>query len=135
MIDAALRQKLPTGDGQDVAHEVTRLILAGITGRPAFPPYIAQQLVGDIEARVASGEKKYGTRLKTNNGRNVVLDAYQEILDFLNYSIQGHLEGKPGFLELFEETIGIAIRVKVMLLAQEYPQECVPVENAAPQSL
>jgi hypothetical protein len=119
MLDAAERQQLPTGDGQDVASEVIHFIRTGIGGYTIVPPDLVEHLVQDIGSRVNSGEKKYGVRLKTNNGRNATLDAYQEILDFLNYSIQGYLERKEGFLELFEGALSIAITVKLMLLEQE----------------
>lgn len=39
----------------------------------------------DIEDRIQLGEKRYGERLKTFNGRNALWDAYQEILDLANY--------------------------------------------------
>lgn len=47
----------------------------------------------DIEDRVVAGEQKYGKRLQTNNGRNVAIDCYQEMLDAINYFKQGILEG------------------------------------------
>jgi len=121
IIDAALRQQLPTGDGKDVAGFVVQLF-----GHPPWDS--AACLIPDIEARVASGEKKYGTRLKTNNGRNALLDLYQEVLDGVNYAAQNILEaaGKPDaavvvepYLKVFQDLVDIAIRVKKLLLAQE----------------
>jgi hypothetical protein len=107
MIDAAERQKLPTGDGEDVAQEVVRLLRADA--------YTAL-LIPDIEARIASGEKKYGTRLKTNNGRNVDLDLYQEVLDSLNYSMQAYLQtGNYEYREIFSLEVAIAVHVKRLL--------------------
>jgi len=110
MIDAALRQQLPTGDGQDVAREVVRLL--------EVDPATAL-LIADIEARVASGEKKYGTRLKTDNGRNVDLDLYQEVLDSMNYSVQAFLQtGIHDYLDIFYQEVGIAQRIKAILVKQ-----------------
>jgi len=110
MIDAALRQQLPTGDGQDVAYEVVRLLSTD----PAL-----SVLISDIESRVASGEKKYGTRLKTDNGRNVDLDLYQEVLDAMNYSMQAFLQtGKREYLDIFHQQVGIAQRVKSILTVE-----------------
>lgn len=48
----------------------------------------------DHEKRIDFGEKKYGQRLRTNNGRNTGLDLYQEVLDGLSYSGQMWMEGK-----------------------------------------
>lgn len=117
MIDAALRQPLPIGDGDDVAKAVVSVL-------SNWPE--TRCLVADIEARVASGEKKYGTRLKTNNGRNAVLDLYQEILDGVNYSMQNVMEKAPQGLkaaepydQLFRELVGLSVRVKALLNAQE----------------
>lgn len=42
----------------------------------------------DIVARVKMGEAKYGTVLQANNGRNALLDAYQERIDELIYMRQ-----------------------------------------------
>ena len=61
---AATREEpTPDGDGEDVA----RLVQA------------------DIEARAEEGERKYGERLTTGNGRNALVDAYQEALDLCMY--------------------------------------------------
>lgn len=61
--NAVKGEPAPTGDGTDVTNLV----------------------VDDITARSAAGEKKYGTRLKTFNGRNALVDAYQEALDLVMY--------------------------------------------------
>jgi hypothetical protein len=57
--DATTSQPSPIGDGQDVNALV----------------------VHDLIQRSLAGEKKYGARLKTHNGRNPLIDAYQEALD------------------------------------------------------
>jgi hypothetical protein len=61
--DPNIKQNTPSGDGVDVTTLVKN----------------------DLEARSQAGEKKYGTRLKTNNGRNAMVDAYQEVLDLACY--------------------------------------------------
>lgn len=35
--------------------------------------------------RAREGERKYGTRLKAHNGRDGLIDAYQEVLDLACY--------------------------------------------------
>ena len=47
----------------------------------------------NIEERIALGERKYGKRLQSFNGRNVTKDLYDEVLDALNYSKQMEIEG------------------------------------------
>jgi len=46
---------------------------------------VADLVLQDIEDRVEFGVKKYGTKLKTFNGRNALWDAYQEALDLVMY--------------------------------------------------
>lgn len=60
---AATPQPLPTGDGREVTEE----------------------LISDIRARTAFGIEKYGTALRTHNGRDALMDAYQELLDAAQY--------------------------------------------------
>lgn len=62
-VHADSRQPKPNGNGVDIAT-------------------LVQQ---DIERRAQFGEKKYGQRLQPNNGRNALLDVYQEILDAAMY--------------------------------------------------
>lgn len=50
------------------------------------------EVVKDLKVRAAFGFKKYGTELKTNNGRNALVDAYQEQIDGLLYTKQLILE-------------------------------------------
>jgi len=46
---------------------------------------IATMVKQDIESRALLGIKKYGERLLPNNGRDSLLDAYQEALDLCMY--------------------------------------------------
>lgn len=61
------------------------------TGRGADIARLVQQ---DIESRAKKGEKTYGERLKPNNGRNALIDAYQEALDLAMYLRQAIEETK-----------------------------------------
>ena len=54
---------------------------------------IATLVKNDIEARAQLGEKKYGERLKANNGRRGIQDAYEECLDQSMYLRQIIEEG------------------------------------------
>ena len=60
---AAEKQPKPTGEGT------------------AVYPLVLQ----DICTRVTMGKKKHGVLLRTNNGRNPLIDAYQEALDLVMY--------------------------------------------------
>lgn len=48
-------------------------------------PFIQNLVIADIEARKAYGLRKYGTLLQPNNGRDALMDAYQEALDLVMY--------------------------------------------------
>jgi hypothetical protein len=107
-LDPTIVQQLPTGaeDATDVGYAVIK----HLTGTGS--EYDLESVAADHESRIAFGEKKYGQRLKTDNGRDAVMDSYQELLDFLSYAMQAHLEGKPGFLELFLTVARIAATVR-----------------------
>ena len=42
-------------------------------------------VMNDMKERRLMGIKKYGTPLQPNNGRNTLVDAYQEALDLVVY--------------------------------------------------
>lgn len=46
---------------------------------------IVDLVMMDLEARAVMGEERYGERLKAHNGRNALIDAYQEALDLAMY--------------------------------------------------
>ena len=48
-------------------------------------PAVWDLVIDDMRARDASGLAKYGTRLQSHNGRDALVDAYQEALDLVVY--------------------------------------------------
>ena len=62
------------------------------------PPPIDGQIVvidlvaEDLNARAEMGLKRYGTLLMTHNGRDALMDAYQEALDLCMYLRQAIAE-------------------------------------------
>lgn len=46
----------------------------------------------DLQDRAEMGKEKYGTYLMTHNGRNTLMDAYQEALDLVMYLRQALYE-------------------------------------------
>jgi hypothetical protein len=64
------------------------------------------RVADDIQARKMLGLKKYGTLLQAHNGRDALMDAYQEGLDFANYLRQCQEEGYVVALE-YHGTLGI----------------------------
>lgn len=53
---------------------------------------VARFVLADIQARIDIGQKKYGTKLETHNGRDALWDAYQEAIDLVMYLRQALLE-------------------------------------------
>jgi hypothetical protein len=53
---------------------------------------VANFVFADMLERVREGEKKYGTKLQTFNGRDPLWDAYQEAIDLVFYLRQAILE-------------------------------------------
>lgn len=60
----------------------------------------------DIEDRNQSGIKKYGTALQAFNGRNSLIDAYQEALDLVVYLRQA-IEEKKAAVELLKSVANL----------------------------
>ena len=61
---------------------------APLPGKDVVLPHV----IKDLEARAVAGKEKYGTVLETHNGRNALMDAYQEALDLVMYLKQALLE-------------------------------------------
>lgn len=51
-------------------------------------PAVTDLVLEDFCARDAFGTKKYGTRLQPHNGRDALMDLYQELLDAVCYTRQ-----------------------------------------------
>jgi hypothetical protein len=73
--------------------------------------FALQPIAEDVEARIRIGERKYGKRLQSFNGRDAVKDLYDEVLDALNYSKQLEIENKDDGA-LFSQLVQIAVTVK-----------------------
>lgn len=53
---------------------------------------VLNNVLFDLIDRANVGRQKYGTLLQTNNGRDALMDAYQEALDLVMYLRQAILE-------------------------------------------
>lgn len=59
-----------------------------LPGREAVLPLV----LADLQARADVGRDKYGALLETHNGRDALMDAYQEALDLVMYLRQALAE-------------------------------------------
>jgi hypothetical protein len=60
-------------------------------GKTAIYPLV----IDDIEARAKVGKAKYGVKLHSHNGRDALMDAYQEAIDLVLYLRQA-IEERDG---------------------------------------
>lgn len=81
---ATAAQPAPSGDGVDVTESLVAL------------PHVPTELAQDFARRSLQGRAKYGVTLRTRNGRDAVVDAYQELLDAAVYLHQAWLELEEG---------------------------------------
>lgn len=58
-------------------------------------PHIHDLVQRDVAARKQVGIRKYGRPLQAGNGRNMLRDAYEEVLDLAIY-LRGELENRNG---------------------------------------
>jgi hypothetical protein len=70
------------------------------TGRAITP-----LVIKDLELRSKMGEEKYGEVLRAFNGRNALVDAYQEALDLVQYLRQQIEEQQASDRKIARETI------------------------------
>jgi hypothetical protein len=89
-------QSLPTTGQVNVGPEVIKDVKA----LQKWSPEILQAVVEDFEARIQLGISRYGHPLQTHNGRDAVLDAYEELMDAAHYLKQAYLEGKSPKMRL-----------------------------------
>lgn len=59
---------------------------------PNDQPAVWDLVMADMHARDTLGLARYGTRLQPHNGRDALLDAYQEALDLAAYLRQAIYE-------------------------------------------
>lgn len=94
-------QPLPKPGGLDVSTEAQKFItiLCEEKGTPQFGKTICE----DLESRIKIGVTRYGQRLQTDNGRDMLLDMYEECLDAYHYAWGHYLEHPSGEAKLVVE--------------------------------
>jgi hypothetical protein len=88
-----------------------------------------EPIIADLAARAEMGFKKYGCYLQTHNGRDALMDAYQENLDLVMYLGQALQECGSDpvcWLEvwgLYQRSMELAVMIKHELTKREEPSE------------
>jgi len=81
---------------------------------------IQSRVIEDIEARREVGIKRYGTALQPNNGRDALLDAYEEALDLTMYLKQALVERQMREHEEHEDDlVEIATEPKMVVFVKK----------------
>lgn len=76
----------------------------------------------DIEARKAQGVQKYGTLLQPNNGRDALVDAYQEVIDLTQYLRQAKAEGHDVDVA-YHASLELALHIRTALIDRDRAEE------------
>lgn len=73
--------------------------------------------IQDMRERDAAGVAKYGTRLRPGNGRDQLVDAFQESLDLAVYLRTSLAERYDGVVaSLYDEAVTIAVWLRAEIL-------------------
>lgn len=86
-----------------------------------FSGPVANCLVKDMQERDAIGKERYGVRLQPFNGRDALIDAYQEIADCTVYAKQYALEhpDDADVQKLYKQSLLLVMFFKSRILARE----------------
>jgi hypothetical protein len=71
-------------------------------------------VVEDLIRRKEQGLRKYGMALQPGNGRDAVVDAYQETVDQAQYLRQALAEGREVF-GLYRRSLEMAVRLRQLI--------------------
>lgn len=113
-MDYATRQQpAPAGHGESVTDWLTDRLRYVAQGRGASAE--VEPLISDLLARRELGRARYGDELRTGNGRDVLVDAYQEALDLLVYLAQGVMDGDGSLLEEAGVAVALCGRLRMRL--------------------
>ena len=66
-------------------HESSHATASQPSPRPSVGPAIWELVIADMHERDSIGKRCYGVRLQPHNGRDALVDAYQEALDLCAY--------------------------------------------------
>lgn len=88
-------------------------------GAVAMPGSLPALVVEDMKIRDRVKSAEYKQRLQAFNGRNCLIDLYQELLDSSVYAKQGvYEELDPDMSEIYREVIKLVKRTRTILFAK-----------------
>lgn len=78
------------------------------------------RVIADIEARKEIGLQRYGTLLQAHNGRDALLDAYQEVLDLCQYLRQVKEEGATWVDVTYGNALRMALHIRDVIKDRDH---------------
>lgn len=87
------------------------------TGNSSFA---VEYVIPDMEKRHQKGLESYGVALQPHNGRDALLDAYEEALDMAVYLKQACVENPHrGYFMFYREALNLAISLRAELYLRD----------------
>lgn len=125
MSAATTDQPTPTGDGPEVWPPLIDSLQEQIPRLSPTDARIAMAIVADCRARDRLGRERYGTPLRAHNGRDALVDAYQEALDLLAYLGQLAIERRhpERITGLLNDATGMVTELRELLSEREVPYD------------
>lgn len=112
-------QPLPLTGKQDVTEAVLEDFGQWMIYAPDEERRLLQAIEEDLVRRTDLGVSRYGTPLQTFNGRDALLDAYEELLDATKYLKQYILEQNLTRLEAYTYVLRALEQVKKLRLESQ----------------
>ncbi len=89
-------------------------VIADMAGRGAVD--VNELVIADMQSRDESGRIKYKTPLQPFNGRDMLVDAYQEMLDASVYLKGALVEKYDGFIwACYEDTLNLCLHLRGLI--------------------
>lgn len=100
LLNGQCQHGIPLGDECKECRKIVMTNKAAIHEPDPIPgdKIVLELVMKDLNDRAEIGKEKYGTYLMTNNGRDALMDAYQEALDFVMYLRQAVEERKTKYV-------------------------------------
>lgn len=77
------------------------------------------RVVADMRDRDRVGRERYGTPLTSYNGRDSIVDLYQELLDAAVYARTAITEGSLGFVGIYHSLLDHVMNVRAHIEARD----------------
>lgn len=83
------------------------------------PKSLIARVVADMRERDQLGRARYGVPLTAHNGRDQLVDLYQELLDGAAYARAAMLEGNVGLADIYYRLLDDIVNVRSIIDARD----------------